>query len=96
VRCPAVREVTLQVPKLRSLPFEIAIIEGYRWRETSVEEALIEMYLAGMDSVGKSETSPVCCLLFRQCADICSVAHDGYGSGEDARGKSIVKVATFP
>jgi putative transposase len=44
VRCPAVREVTLQVPKLRSLPFEIAIIEGYRWRETSVEEALIEMY----------------------------------------------------
>ena len=40
-------EVTLQVPKLRSLPFETAIIERYR-RETSVEEALIEMYLAGV------------------------------------------------
>ena len=41
-------EVTLQVPKLRNLPFETAIIERYRRRETSVEEALIEMYLAGV------------------------------------------------
>jgi putative transposase len=41
-------EVTLTVPKLRSLPFETAIIERYRRRETSVEEALIEMYLAGV------------------------------------------------
>ena len=41
-------EVTLQVPKLRSLPFETAIIERYRRRETSVEEALIEMYRAGV------------------------------------------------
>jgi len=41
-------EVTLQVPKLRSIPFETAIIERYRRRESSVEEALIEMYLAGV------------------------------------------------
>jgi transposase-like protein len=41
-------EVSLQVPKLRNLPFETAIIERYRRRETSVEEALIEMYLAGV------------------------------------------------
>ena len=41
-------EVTLQVPKLRNLPFETAIIERCRRRETSVEEALIEMYLAGV------------------------------------------------
>jgi putative transposase len=41
-------EVKLKVPKLRSLPFETAIIERYRRRESSVEEALIEMYLAGV------------------------------------------------
>lgn len=41
-------EVTLQIPKLRKLPFETAIIERYRRREESVEEALIEMYLAGV------------------------------------------------
>src|SRR5512146_2996662 len=40
--------VTLKVPKLRSLPFETAIIERYRRRESSVEEALVEMYLAGV------------------------------------------------
>jgi len=41
-------EVSLQMPKLRSVPFETAIIERYRRRESSVEEALIEMYLAGV------------------------------------------------
>ena len=41
-------EVTLQVPKLRSKTFETAIIERYRRREMSVEEALMEMYLAGV------------------------------------------------
>jgi transposase-like protein len=41
-------EVELRVPKLRTLPFETAIIQRYRRRESSVEEALIEMYLAGV------------------------------------------------
>lgn len=41
-------EVELKVPKLRKLPFETAIIERYKRREESVEEALIEMYLAGV------------------------------------------------
>ena len=41
-------EVTLQVPRLRKLPFETQIIERYRRRESSVEEALVEMYLAGV------------------------------------------------
>ena len=41
-------EVSLRVPKLRRQTFETAIIERYRRRESSVEEALIEMYLAGI------------------------------------------------
>ena len=41
-------EVNLKVPKLRRQTFETAIIERYRRRESSVEEALIEMYLAGI------------------------------------------------
>ena len=36
------------MPKLKGIPFETAIIERYRRRESSVEEALIEMYLAGV------------------------------------------------
>ena len=41
-------EVTLKMPRLKGVPFETAIIERYRRRESSVEEALIEMYLAGV------------------------------------------------
>jgi hypothetical protein len=38
--------VKFKVPKLRRQTFETAIIECYRRRESSVEEALIELYLA--------------------------------------------------
>ena len=41
-------DVTLKVPRLKGISFETAIIERYRRRESSVEEALIEMYLAGV------------------------------------------------
>jgi putative transposase len=43
-------DVNLKVPKLRRQTFETAIIERYRRRESSVEEALIEMYLAGIQN----------------------------------------------
>jgi len=41
-------QVDLKVPKLRYAKFETAIIERYKRRESSVEEALMEMYLAGV------------------------------------------------
>ena len=42
--------VTLKVPKLKGALFESAVIERYRRREQSVEEALIDMYLAGVST----------------------------------------------
>jgi transposase-like protein len=41
-------QVTLNMPRLRSLPFETQIIERYKRRESSIEEAMMEMYLAGV------------------------------------------------
>lgn len=41
-------DVTLKVSKLKGISFETAIIERYRHRESSVEEALIEMNLVGV------------------------------------------------
>ena len=41
-------DVTLHIPRLKGISFETAIIERYQRRESSVEEALIEMYLAGV------------------------------------------------
>ena len=40
--------VELKIPKLRYAKFETAIIERYKRRESSVEESLMEMYLAGV------------------------------------------------
>ncbi len=40
----------LRVPKLKGAVFESAVIERYRRRESSVEEALMEMYLAGVST----------------------------------------------
>ena len=42
--------MSLKVPKLKGAVFESAVIERYRRREESVEEALIDMYLAGVST----------------------------------------------
>jgi transposase-like protein len=41
-------KVKLKIPKLKGAQFETQIIERYKRRESSVEESLIEMYLAGV------------------------------------------------
>ena len=48
-------EVELKVPKLKGVPFETAIIERYRRRESSVEEALI---LMGNESIPWNHQQP--------------------------------------
>ncbi len=48
-------KVKLKVPKLRAIPFQSAIIERYKRRESSVKEALMEMYIAGVSS-GEKKT----------------------------------------
>lgn len=60
-------DVTLKVPKLKGVSFETVIIMRYQRRESSVEETLIEIYLAGvsvcrvkdiMEVLWDSEVSP--------------------------------------
>jgi len=53
-------EVELSVPKLRLAPFETAFIEHYKRRESSVEESLIEMYLAGVSVRSVEELQSFC------------------------------------
>ena len=48
-------DVTLHMPRLKGVSFETAIIERYRRRESSVEEALIEMYLAGVSGATEKD-----------------------------------------
>jgi putative transposase len=54
-----VGKVGLTVPRLRNLPFESQVIERHRRRESSVKEALVEMYIAGV-SVRRVEDIMIC------------------------------------
>lgn len=51
-RRPAAKagQLELRIPKLKGALFESAVIERYRRREQSVEESLIDMYLAGVST----------------------------------------------
>ena len=44
-------DVTLHVPRLKGVSFETAIIERYRRRESSVEEALIEISVHRVEDI---------------------------------------------
>ena len=54
-------EGTIRMPKLKGIGFTTAIIERYRRRETSVEEAMIEMYLAGVFTRRIEDVSEILC-----------------------------------
>ena len=43
-------EVTIRMPKFKGMRFTTTMIERCRRRETSVEEAVIEMYVAGVST----------------------------------------------
>ena len=43
-------QVTLKMPKLEGMRFATAVVERYKRRETSVEEAIIEMHPAGVST----------------------------------------------
>ena len=49
-------EIEVNMPKLRKQTFETAIIERYQRRDISIEEAIVQMYLAGV-SVRRIEDS---------------------------------------
>lgn len=84
----------LKVPKLKGAVFESAVIERYRRREQSVEEALIDMYLAGVstrqvDDISRllwGERMPsqtLSCLCSISC---CGFSHDDFsGLGRACR-----------
>ena len=86
--------VTLKVPKLKGALFESAVIERYRRREQSVEETLIDMYLAGVstrqvDDISRllwGERMPsqtLSCLCSISC---CGFSHDDFsGLGRACR-----------
>lgn len=52
--------VDLKIPKLKGEVFRSQVIERYRRREESVEEALMEMYMAGVSTRRVDDISQLC------------------------------------
>jgi len=82
-------EVTLKVPRLRRLPLETAIIERYKRRESSVEEALIEMYLAGVSMRRVEDITEALWGVRTSASTVSTMAQKVYGQIEAWRSRPI-------
>jgi transposase-like protein len=88
-------EVTLEISRLRNLPFNPQIIEGYRRRESSFDKAVREMYLAS-GSVQRVEDITQALRGTRVCSRTVSELHKKIHAQEDrkaARPKALQLVA---
>lgn len=83
-------EVELTVPRLRKLPLETAIIERYKRRESSVEEALIEMYLAGVSMRRVEDITEALWGTRVSASAVSGMAQKVYGQIEQWRNRKII------
>ena len=87
-------DVTLHMPRLKGVSFETAIIERYRRRESSVEEALIEMYLAGVSVRGIEDITEVLWGSKVSAGTISEMNKKVYGHIEEWRNRQLK--STYP
>ena len=90
-----VGEVDLRVPKLRRLPFESAIIERYRRREVSVEEALVEMYLAGVSTRRIEDVSEILWGSSVSAATVSNLNEKAFAAVEEWRNRPLVRAYPY-
>lgn len=82
-------EVELKVPRLRKLPLETAIIERYKRRKSSVEEALVEMYLAGVSMRRVEDITEALWGVRASASTVSQMAQKVYGQIEAWRNRPI-------
>ena len=80
-------EVTIHMPKLKGARLATAIIERYRRRETSVEEAMIEMYLAGVSTRRIEEVSEILWGSSVSAATVSNLNEKAFASVEEWRNR---------
>lgn len=83
--------VTLHMPKLKGMRFTTAIIERYRRRETSVEEAMIEMYLAGVSTRRIEDVSEALWGASVSAATVSNLNEKAFASVEEWRGRPLTR-----
>ncbi|WP_195666384.1 IS256 family transposase [Eggerthella lenta] len=83
-------EIELNIPKLRGATFQTAVIERYRRREASVEEAMIEMYLAGVSTRRIEDVSEILWDTKVSAGTVSNLNERAFKSVEEWRGRPLV------
>lgn len=82
-------EVTIRMPKFKGVRFTAAIIERYRRRETSVEEAMTEMYLAGVSTRRIEDMSEMLWGSSASAAAVSNLNEKAFASVEEWRNRPL-------
>ena len=88
-------EVTIRMPKLKGARFTTAIIERYRRRESSVEEAMIEMYLAGVSTRRIEDVSEILRGSSVSAAIVSNLNEKAFASVEEWRNRPLERAYPY-
>lgn len=88
-------EVTIHMPKLKGARFTTAIIERYRRRESSVEEAMIEMYLAGVSTRRIEDVSEILWGSSVSAATVSNLNEKAFASVDEWRNRPLERAYPY-
>ena len=88
-------EVTIHMPKLKGARFTTAIIEHYRRRESSVEEAMMEMYLSGVSTRRIEDVSEILWGSSVSVATVSNLNERAFASVEEWRNRPLVRAHPY-
>lgn len=88
-------EVTIHMPKLKGARFTTAIIERYRRRESSVEEAMIEMHLAGVSTRRIEDVSEILWGSSVSAATVSNLNEKAFASVEEWRNRPLERAYPY-
>ena len=88
-------EVTIRMPKLKGMRFTTAIIERYRRREVSVEEAMIETCLAGVSTRRIEDVSEILWGSSVSAATVSNLNEKAFASVEEWRNRPLERAYPY-
>lgn len=84
-------QVALKMPKLKGMRFATAIVERCRRRETSVEEAMIEMHLAGVPTGRIEDVSEILWGASVSAATASNLSEKAFEAAEERRSRPLTR-----
>ena len=82
-------KIEVSVPKLRGARFTTEVIERYRRRESSVEEAMMEMYFLGVSTRNVEEVTSILWEEGVSAGTVSNLNQDAYRKIDEWRGRPL-------